>query len=189
MHVGSVDEKPNEQGIAHFVEHVTFLGSHKRETVATLGARSNAFTDFQHTIFHVDCPTVEPASGRSLVGLTIEMLAEVGFGAEFLRTRIEKERKAVLAEAQMMNTIEYRMDCQLLKHLHAENALGHRFPIGMVDQVSAFSITPSLCRTTEGDALSSRQRSHRSHRGSCHCGRYDECSVNAESMVCAEKVI
>ena len=43
--------------------------------------------------------------------------------------------QAVLAEAQMMNTIEYRMDCQLLKYLHEENNLGHRFPIGMVDQV------------------------------------------------------
>lgn len=62
------------------------------------------------------------------------MRVQVAFGAEFLRTRIEKERKAVLAEAQMMNTIEYRMDCQLLQYLHEENALGHRFPIGMVDQ-------------------------------------------------------
>ena len=29
-----------------------------------------------------------------------------------------------------MNTIEYRIDCQLLEHLHTENALGFRFPIG-----------------------------------------------------------
>jgi predicted Zn-dependent peptidase len=63
---------------------------------------------------------------------------QVAFEAEFLQTRIEKERKAVLAEAQMMNTIEYRMDCQLLNHLHAENNLGHRFPIGLVDQVHCF---------------------------------------------------
>ena len=49
--------------------------------------------------------------------------------------RIEKERRAVLAEAQMMNTIEYRVDCQLLQYLHEENALGSRFPIGKTDQV------------------------------------------------------
>ena len=35
----------------------------------------------------------------------------------------------------MMNTIEYRIDCQLLKYLHSENNLGCRFPIGKVDQV------------------------------------------------------
>jgi hypothetical protein len=33
------------------------------------------------------------------------------------------EKKAVLAEAQMMNTIEYRVDCQLLQHLHWDNNL------------------------------------------------------------------
>jgi hypothetical protein len=35
----------------------------------------------------------------------------------------------------MMNTIEYRVDCQLLQYLHWENALGYRFPIGRMDQV------------------------------------------------------
>ena len=31
MHVGSVDEREDEQGLAHLVEHVTFLGSKKRD--------------------------------------------------------------------------------------------------------------------------------------------------------------
>ena len=65
----------------------------------------------------------------------IDALTEVAFEPEFLRMRIEKERKAVLAEAQMMNTIEYRIDCQLLRYLHRENAIGYRFPIGLVDQI------------------------------------------------------
>jgi hypothetical protein len=56
----------------------------------------------------------------------LEALAEIAFVPQFLPMRIEKERKAVLAEAQMMNTIEYRIDCQLLTHLHAENNLGCR---------------------------------------------------------------
>ena len=36
MHVGSVDEREDEQGLAHLVEHVTFLGSPKRDRL--LGA-------------------------------------------------------------------------------------------------------------------------------------------------------
>lgn len=70
----------------------------------------------------------------------LEVLTEVAFEAEFLSTRIEKERRAVMAEAQMMNTIEYRVDCQLLQYLHEENALGFRFPIGKMDQVNAHSL-------------------------------------------------
>lgn len=57
----------------------------------------------------------------------LEALAEIAFEPQFLPMRVEKERKAVLAEAQMMNTIEYRIDCQLLTHLHAENNLGCRW--------------------------------------------------------------
>lgn len=36
----------------------------------------------------------------------LDALAEIAFEPEFLPSRIEKERKAVVAEAQMMNTIE-----------------------------------------------------------------------------------
>ncbi|XP_073387448.1 stromal processing peptidase, chloroplastic isoform X3 [Physcomitrium patens] len=37
----------------------------------------------------------------------------------------------------MMNTIEYRVDCQtqLLQHLHSENMSGYRFPIGLEEQI------------------------------------------------------
>jgi hypothetical protein len=45
----------------------------------------------------------------------LEVLEEIAFKPQFLGSRIEKERRAVLAEAQMMNTIEYRVDCQLLR--------------------------------------------------------------------------
>lgn len=75
-------------------------------------------------------------SSMNVCSQVLEMLEEVAFKPEFSRSRIEKERKAVLAEAQMMNTIEYRVDCALLKYLHYENALGSRFPIGKTDQAS-----------------------------------------------------
>ena len=63
MVAGSVDEQADEQGIAHLVEHVTFLGSRKREGLLGTGARSNAYTDFHHTVFHVHSPLVNTSSG------------------------------------------------------------------------------------------------------------------------------
>lgn len=77
----------------------------------------------------------------------LDALAEIAFNPEFLQNRIEKERRAVLAEAQMMNTIEYRVDCQLLQFLHEENALGFRFPIGKTDQVRM--LNPSLVLSSQ----------------------------------------
>ena len=43
-HPGAVDEGEREQGIAHLVEHVTFLGSKKREGLLGTGARWAAGT-------------------------------------------------------------------------------------------------------------------------------------------------
>ena len=37
VHVGSIDEEEDEQGITHMIEHVAFLGSKKREKL--LGTR------------------------------------------------------------------------------------------------------------------------------------------------------
>ena len=39
MHVGSVDEREDEQGLAHLVDHVTFLGSKKRDAWLGSGTR------------------------------------------------------------------------------------------------------------------------------------------------------
>eukprot|EP00850_Spirogloea_muscicola_P024613 SM001150S24024 [mRNA] locus=s1150:35:2196:+ [translate_table: standard] len=131
MHAGSVDEEEGEQGVAHMIEHVTFLGSKKREKLLGTGARSNAYTDFHHTVFHVHAP----GSDEPLLPLVLDALHEIAFMPKFLPSRIEKERRAVLSELQMMNTIEYRVDCQLLQHLHAENLLSCRFPIGLEEQI------------------------------------------------------
>ena len=51
--------------MAHLVEHVTFLGSTKREALHGTGARSNAYTDFHHTVFHVHAPQKSMGWGNS----------------------------------------------------------------------------------------------------------------------------
>ena len=137
MHVGSVDEREDEQGLAHLVEHVTFLGSKKRDAWLGSGTRGNAYTDFHHTVFHVHSPTYNKDSTYMLPNV-LDILYDVAFNPQLLETRVAKEKKAVLAEAQMMNTIEYRVDCQLLQHLHWDNNLGCRFPIGKLEQVSGW---------------------------------------------------
>ncbi|XP_026658146.2 stromal processing peptidase, chloroplastic isoform X1 [Phoenix dactylifera] len=135
VHVGSVDEEDDEQGIAHMIEHVAFLGSKKREKLLGTGARSNAYTDFHHTVFHIHAPTSTKDSDGDLLPFVLDALNEIAFHPKFLPSRVEKERRAILSELQMMNTIEYRVDCQLLQHLHSENKLGKRFPIGLEEQI------------------------------------------------------
>lgn len=60
-----MDERADQQGLAHLVEHVTFLGSFRREQLLGTGARSNAYTDFHHTVFHVHAPLANTASPQA----------------------------------------------------------------------------------------------------------------------------
>uniref|UniRef100_A0A0E0AC26 Peptidase M16 N-terminal domain-containing protein n=1 Tax=Oryza glumipatula TaxID=40148 RepID=A0A0E0AC26_9ORYZ len=131
VHVGSIDEEEDEQGIAHMIEHVAFLGSKKREKLLGTGARSNAYTDFHHTVFHIHSPTKTKEYGEDLLPSVLDALNEIAFHPKFSSSRVEKERRAILSELQMMNTIEYR----LLQHLHSENKLSERFPIGLEEQI------------------------------------------------------
>ena len=68
--VGSFDEKPHQRGLAHFLEHVAFLGTEKfdaREIKAyfdsngvRFGADLNAITSPTSTIYKIQTPTSDP---------------------------------------------------------------------------------------------------------------------------------
>ncbi len=49
------------------MEHVTFLGSKRREDLLGTGARANAYTDFHHTVFHVHAPVVNGVTGQPML--------------------------------------------------------------------------------------------------------------------------
>lgn len=49
------------------VEHVTFLGSKRRESLLGTGARANAYTDFHHTVFHVHAPVRNAITGSEML--------------------------------------------------------------------------------------------------------------------------
>ncbi|XP_047319486.1 uncharacterized protein LOC124922817 isoform X1 [Impatiens glandulifera] len=66
VHVGSIDEEDVEQGIAHMIEHVAFLGSKKREKLLGTGARSYAYTDLHHTVFNIHSLTRTEVCGLSI---------------------------------------------------------------------------------------------------------------------------
>jgi hypothetical protein len=57
------------QGVAHLVEHVTFLGSKRRENLLGTGARANAYTDFHHTVGAV----LRQAGGGGAAGVLLRL--------------------------------------------------------------------------------------------------------------------
>jgi len=135
---GSADETQEQQGMAHMCEHVSYMGSRKRERLFGTSSQTNAQTDFHHTVYWAACPTRRPSTGAPMLPLALDALLDV-LEARFETTRVEKERAAILSEAAMVNTIDYRVEVQLLAALHAENRLHRRFPIGQIEQIKAWT--------------------------------------------------
>lgn len=84
-----------------------------------------------------------------MLPMALDALVDV-MEARVETSRLEKERAAVLSEMTMVNTIEYRVECQILSTLHRENRLAKRFPIGK----------ESLIRSWQADDVKSWHRTH-----------------------------
>jgi len=139
---GSADETDAQQGMAHLVEHIAYMGSRKREALFGTGSQTNAYTDFHHTVYYASCPVADPTNPRDtkiMLHRALEALGEV-LEARFEESRLTKERAAVLSEMSMVNTIEYRVECAILQALHAENRLASRFPIGLKHLIESWKL-------------------------------------------------
>ncbi len=94
---GSVLEDNNNQGIAHFLEHMFFKGSKKRpgnklaDQVETFGGEINAFTSFDYTCYYINCP-------KSKLSLSTEILMDMVSSPLFNESDIVPERQVVLEE-------------------------------------------------------------------------------------------
>lgn len=95
--VGSRDESDPQQGISHFMEHMMFKGTQKRDAFAisqefeTLGAEQNAFTSKEYTCYFsrfVDDKLPE----------IIEILGDMVTGSVFDQEAINSEREVVIEE-------------------------------------------------------------------------------------------
>ena len=94
---GSRDEMENEQGLAHFIEHVIFKGTSKRKAFHILsrmedvGGEINAFTTKEETCIHSSF--IPRYYERSL-----ELLSDIIFNSNFPKKELEKEKTVVLDE-------------------------------------------------------------------------------------------
>lgn len=108
---GSLDERPDELGIAHYIEHLAFGGTRhfKAEDMTALfqrlgieyGSDVNAITSFDYTAFRLDFR--ENDAGLLREGL--RLFRDFGDGVSFEPASIERERRVVLAELRNRNTL------------------------------------------------------------------------------------
>ncbi len=100
LDIGSRDELPEEQGIAHFWEHMAFKGTRKRKSfhiinrLDSLGGELNAYTTREKICFYASVLD-------NHLDKAVELLADITFNSTFPEKEIEKERMVILEEMAM----------------------------------------------------------------------------------------
>jgi len=95
--VGSADERPDEWGAAHLLEHMLFKGTGQRAVgqlaaeVEGAGGDINAWTSFDHTVYHLVLPAERLDTG-------LEVLADALANSAIDAGELERERQVVLEE-------------------------------------------------------------------------------------------
>ncbi|XP_054276102.1 mitochondrial-processing peptidase subunit beta [Macrosteles quadrilineatus] len=112
---GSRFETEENNGVAHFLEHMAFKGTSKRTQtdleleVENLGAHLNAYTSREQTVFYAKCL-------KSDVPKALDILADILQNSKLGEAEIERERGVILRE---MQEVETNLQEVVFDYLHA----------------------------------------------------------------------
>jgi predicted Zn-dependent peptidase len=97
---GSAYESVKEKGMAHFIEHLCFKGTKKRdvkqiaEEVEIVGGDLNAFTHEEVTAYHVKLPSDH-------LNVAMDVIFDIFFNASFPEAEVAKEAGVICEEIKM----------------------------------------------------------------------------------------
>lgn len=141
LNVGSILEDNDQQGFAHFVEHMAFNGTksfHKNDLIDYLqrigvqfGADLNAHTGFDETVYKLTVPT----DIDSIYNTSLHILRDWADGIEFSDQEIDNERGIVAEELRARSGASMRMYYQSIPVLTNNSRYAERIPIGKLDLI------------------------------------------------------
>jgi zinc protease len=141
---GSILEDEDQQGLAHFTEHMAFNGStnfRKHELVSWLqsigvkfGADLNAYTSFDETVYMLPIPTTR----KEDVDKGFLVLQDWAGGLSMLDADIDKERDIILEELRLGKGAGDRMNKVLMPKIFNGSRYAQRLPIGQEDVIKHF---------------------------------------------------
>lgn len=138
LDIGSRDEEPHQQGIAHFWEHMAFKGTQRRKAfhiinrLESLGGELNAYTTKEKICFYA-------AVLDNHLDKAVDLLTDITFNSIFPDAQINKERQVILEEMSMYadspeDAIQDQLDCLVFK----DHQLGNNI-LGTTESVKSFT--------------------------------------------------
>ncbi len=136
VNAGSLLERDDQQGYAHFVEHMAFNGTEHfaanelisfLESIGTrFGPDLNAYTSFDETVYMLEIPT----DREGLLDTGFLVLSDWAHAITFDPVEVEKERGVILEEWRLGRGAQERIRRKQWPVLLAGSLYPQRFPIG-----------------------------------------------------------
>lgn len=140
---GTRNEKPGDEGLAHFCEHVTFKGTQTHTSTAiinkleSVGGDLNAFTNKEDTVFYSAIPVEHFAKA-------VDVLSDIVFYSIFPQAEIDKEVEVICDEIESYNDSPAELIYDEFENLVFKgHPLGHNI-LGSADRVRGFSTADAM---------------------------------------------
>jgi zinc protease len=140
---GSLNERDDQRGLAHFLEHMAFNGTENypagtlieyfQRLGMAFGPDTNAYTGFDRTVYVIELPEASPES----VDEGLRVLRDFAHKMEIDPAEVEDERGVILSEMRDRDSVEFRTIVAEYQFLLPDTLVPRRFPIGVPETVQA----------------------------------------------------
>ncbi len=134
--VGSGDNPPGRAGLAHFLEHMLFLGTDKYPDAAEYeqyttehGGRRNAYTSLEHTNYFFDI-------NEAFLPEALDRFAQFFIAPRFDAEYVGREKNAVEAEYQMGLKSDSRRGLDVLQEVMNPGHPYSQFTVGSLESLA-----------------------------------------------------
>ena len=143
LNVGTANELPHEEGIAHFCEHVTFKGTTRRTAIDVIqcleqvGGDLNAFTTKTDTVYY-------SAILKDHLPRAIDLLTDIVFHSTYPQKEINKEVEVICDEIESYNDSPAELIYDEFENIiFRGHPLGHSI-LGTAEHVRKFTTEDAL---------------------------------------------
>lgn len=140
---GSLQERDDERGLAHFLEHMAFRGSTNiadGDVVRILerqglqfGADTNAGTNFDATVYQFDFPKADAAA----INTGLMLFREIGGRLKIDPATVDAERGVILSEERLRDSANLKALVAQLRLILPGTSVADRLPIGTIESLNA----------------------------------------------------
>ena len=137
LNVGTRNEEPGYEGMAHFCEHVSFKGTKRRKSwhisnaLESVGGDLNAYTNKEDTVYYA-------AVLKEHTARAIDLLTDIVFYSTYPQAEIDKEVEVICDEIESYNDSPAELIYDEFENLlFANHALGHNI-LGIAERVRSF---------------------------------------------------